>query len=108
MRMQEEPLYFATSSNEMTIVSSKMAPIQVVHNIYVIALKSPGATLLCYCSVHVDASSINKDSMTSSYIHPGPALRIGKLGSCLGPPSKRGPQDSITAKQYLIGIELSM
>ena len=36
----------------------------------------------------------------------GPALRIGKLGSCLGPPSKRGPQDSITAKQYLIGIEL--
>ena len=53
----------------MTIVSSKMAPIQVVHNIHVIALKSPGATSLCYCSVHVDASSIDKDSMTSSYIH---------------------------------------
>ena len=38
----------------------------------------------------------------------GPALRIGKLGSCLGPPSKRGPQDSTgTAKQYLIGTELN-
>ena len=69
--MQDEPLYFATSSNEMTIVSSKMAPIQVVHNniIHVIALKSPGATSLCYCSIHVDVSSIDKDSMTSSYIH---------------------------------------
>ena len=65
MKMQDEPLYFTTSSNEMTIVSSKMAPIQVVHIIYVIALKSPGVTLLCYCSVRVDASSIDKDSMTS-------------------------------------------
>ena len=26
----------------------------------------------------------------------------------LGPPSKRGPKDSMTEKQYLIGIELSM
>ena len=69
MRMQDKLLYFATSSNEITIVSSKMAPIQVVHNINVIALKSPGATPLCYCSIHVDASSIDKDSMTSSYIH---------------------------------------
>ena len=35
----------------------------------------------------------------------GLALRIGKLGNCLGPQSQRGPQDSITAKQsYLIGI----
>ena len=69
MRMQDKPLYFATSSNELTTVSSRMAPIQVVHNIYVITLKSPGATSLCYCSIHVDASSIDKDSMTSSYIH---------------------------------------
>ena len=33
---------------------------------------------------------------------PGPALKIGKLGSCLGPPSKRAPQDSITAKHLIL------
>ena len=65
MKMQDELSCFATSLN-MTIVHSKMAPIQVVHSISVIALKSPGVTSLCYCSIK---SSIDKDSMTSSYIH---------------------------------------
>ena len=64
MKMQDELPCFASSLSEMTIVHSKMAPIQVMHIICVIALKS-----LCYCSVHVDESSINKDSMASSYIH---------------------------------------
>ena len=50
-------------------MNSKMAPIQVVRNICVIALKSPVITSLCYYSVHVDENSINKDNMTSSDIH---------------------------------------
>ena len=71
--MQDEPPYFASFLSKMTTVNSKMVPIQVVHNICVIALKNPrpaGVTSLSCCSVHVDENSIDKDNTTaSSYIH---------------------------------------
>ena len=35
----------------------------------------------------------------------GPALRIGKLGNCLGPQSLRGPR-VLTAKQNCIGTSI--
>ena len=51
-KMQDELPYFASSLIKTITVNSKMAPIQVVHNICIIALKNPGVTLLSCCSVH--------------------------------------------------------
>ena len=59
MKMRDELPRFALSLNEMTVVHSKMAPIQVMHSICVIALKNPVVTLLGDSSVHVSESSIN-------------------------------------------------
>ena len=53
------------------------------------------------------SSPTTQNISNSSHDHClGPALRIGKPGSCLGSPSKRDPQDSITEKQNLNGTEL--
>ena len=42
----------------------------------------------------------------SETMYAGPALRIGKLGNCLGPQSQRGPR-VLTGKQNFIHVVLS-